>query len=90
MIGRPGQVDDSGVSEVVQEKVDAANHSFRLCVAVVLTLALMQMALELYQRLLVQLTLWRALLIVPVYEVDEVFCSSEMVASRNGGVAGFR
>ena len=90
MSGRPGQVDDPGISEVAQEQVDATYHFLRPCMAVLLTPALMQVALEPYQRLFVQLTLWRAVLIVPVYEVDEVLRSSEMLASCNGGVAGFR
>jgi len=58
--------------------------------AVMWTLAPTQVAFEPYQRLFVQLTLWRAVPIVPIYEVDEVFRRSEMFASRNGGVAGFR
>ena len=90
MIGRPGQVDDPGISEVVQEQVDTMDHFLRACMAVLLTLAPTQVALEPYQRLFVQLTLWRAVPIVPIYEVDEVFRRSEMFASRNGGVAGFR
>jgi hypothetical protein len=58
--------------------------------AVLLTLAPTQVPLELYQRLLVHLRLWRAMLVVPIYEVDEVFRCSEMFAGRNAGVAGVR
>jgi hypothetical protein len=90
VIGRPGQVDDPGISEVAQEQVYTMDHFFRACMAVLLTLAPTQVAFEPYQRLFVQLTLWRAVPIVPIYEVDEVFRRSEMFASRNGGVAGVR
>jgi hypothetical protein len=49
------------------------NHFLRACMAVLLTLAPTQVALEPCQRLFVQLTPWRAVPIVPIYEVDEVF-----------------
>ena len=68
MIGRPGQVDDPGISEVVQEQVYTMDHLLRACMAVLLTLASTQVAFEPYQRLLVQLTLWRAVPIFPIYE----------------------
>ena len=60
MSGRPGQVDDPGISEVSQEQVDATYHFLRPCMAVLLTLAPTQVALEPYQRLFVQLVPWRA------------------------------
>jgi hypothetical protein len=58
--------------------------------AVLLTLTPTQVPLEPRQRLLVQGTLRRAVPIVPIHEVDEVFRRSEMLAGRNGGIAGFR
>ena len=58
--------------------------------AVMWTLAPTQVAFEPYQRLFVQLALCRVVLIIPIYEAEEVFRRSEMFASRNGGVAGFR
>ena len=90
MIGRPAQLDDPGISEVAQEQVDTTDYLLWPRMAVMWTLAPTQVAFEPYQRLFVQLTLWRAGPIVPIYEVDEVFRRSEMFASRNGGVAGFR
>ena len=90
VIGCPAQVDDPGISEMSQEQVDTMGHFLRPCMAVLLTLAPTQVALEPYQRLFVQLVPWRAVPVVPIYEVDEVFCRSEMPASRNSGVAGFR
>ena len=89
-MGLPGQVDDPGISEVAQEQVDTTNHFLWPCMAVLLTLAPTEVAPEPYQRLFVQLALCRVVLIVPIYEADEVFRRSEMFASRNGGVAGFR
>ena len=90
MSGRPGQVDDPGVSEVAEGQMDTTDHFLRPCMAVLLTLAPTQVALEPCQRLFVQLTLWRAVPIIPIYEVDEVFRRSEMFAGRNAGVAGVR
>jgi hypothetical protein len=90
VIGRAGQVDDSGISEVAQEQVGTTNQFLRPCMAVLLTLAPTQVPREPYQRLFVQLPLWRAVLVVPIYEMDEVLRRSEMFAGRNAGVAGVR